>query len=87
MDAIAVAKARGGVVGDDVDLVVSSSDGSFLSSAIGAAAPQSLLDQPVTVPSPLPPFVQDLARRLGPASWLVTDPAVQARLEYLVEIK
>jgi protease-4 len=87
MDAVAAPKVRGGLSGDDFDLVIASSDGSMLSAAIGAAVPQSLLDKEVTIPSPLPPFVQDLARRLGPASWLVTDPTVQARLEYLVEIR
>ena len=44
MDAVAAAKVRGGLEGDDYNLVIASGDGSMLSVAIGAAAPQSLLD-------------------------------------------
>jgi len=87
MDALAAAKAKAGIVGDDFDVEIASAGGNPFSMAVGAAVPQSLLDTPMSLPSPLPPFVQDLARRLGPASWLVTDPSVQARMEYLVEIR
>ena len=48
MDAVAAAKVRGGLEGDDYDLVIASGDGSMLSVAIGAAAPQSLLDQEIS---------------------------------------
>lgn len=85
MDAIADAKARAGV-GDDYELQISSGDGGLVGAAIGAAAPEALLEKPISLPSPLPPFLQDLARRLGPAAFVVTQPTVQARLEYLVEI-
>lgn len=87
MDAIASAKRRAGLEGDDYDVELYSKDGGLLGAAVGAVAPSALLEVPVTLPSPLPPLVQDVARRLGPAGWLVTHPALQARLEYLVEIE
>ncbi|MEW5741827.1 MAG: signal peptide peptidase SppA [Myxococcota bacterium] len=87
MAAVAAAKQKAGLVGDDVDLTISSGGLDALGLAIGTVAPEALLQKPVTVPSTMPPLVQDLARKLGPASWMVTNPAIQARLEYLVEIE
>lgn len=87
MAAIAAAKQKAGVVGDDVELTISSGGLDVLGTVIGAVAPEALLDKPIGVPNPLPPLVQDLAQKLGPASWMVTNPALQARLEYLVEIE
>lgn len=85
MDAIADAKARAGL-GDDYEVDIASGDGGLLGSLVGAAAPSALLEKPIALPSPLPPFLQDLAQKLGPAAFLVSQPTVQARLEYLVEI-
>jgi protease-4 len=84
-DALAEAKARAGL-GDDYEVAIASGDGGLLSMALGAEAPAALLQKPVALPGPLPPFLQELARKLGPAAFLVSQPTVQARLEYLVEI-
>jgi protease-4 len=87
MAAVAAAKQKAGLVGDDVELTFTTGDLGALGVALGAIAPKALLEAPAALPTPLPPLLQDLARRLGPASWMMTHPGVQARLEYLVEIQ
>jgi protease-4 len=84
-DALAEARTRAGL-GEDVDVEIATGDGGLLRALLGASAAPALLEQPVALPSPLPPMLQELARKLGPAAFLVAQPALQARLEYLVEI-
>lgn len=88
MEAVQSAKVKGGIdeKDDDFQLVIVQSSGSLLGSLIGVAAP-SVLDQPLPAPSPIPAALDPLVKQLGPYGWLFGPPAVQARLEYDVQLR
>jgi protease-4 len=87
MDAIALAKEKAGVEGDDVELNILQSSTSLLGSVVGATMPDALLSHPMPAAQPLPPGLQSLAEQLGRAAWMLNSPGVQARLEYSIEIR
>lgn len=87
MDAIALAKAKAGVEGDDVELNIMQSSTSLLGSVVGATMPDALLSQPMPAAQPLPPGLQSLTEQLGRAAWMLNSPGVQARLEYSIDIR
>lgn len=86
MDAIAAAKQKAGV-GDDVELELYQASSGLLSGLFGSVAPSALLELPAPGAATVPPGLQALARQLGPLSWLIERPRLQARLEYAVEIR
>lgn len=88
MEAVQSAKVKGGIdeKDDDFQLVIVQSSGSLLGSLIGVAAP-SVLEQPLPTPSPIPAALDPLVKQLGPYGWLFGPPAVQARLEYDVQLR
>ncbi len=89
MDAVQAAKTKAGLAADDDDfqLTIAQAPGTLLGSLLGVAAPQALLDAKVPDPSPLPPALKRLVADLGPDGWLFGPPAVQARLEFQVDLR
>lgn len=88
MDAIALAREKAGVEGDDVAVrIMQSSNSGLLGSVVGATLPDALLSQPVPQAQPLPPGLQSLAAQLGHAAWMLESPGVQARLEYQIDVR
>jgi protease IV len=89
MDAVASAKKHAQVETDDVRLEVVKSGSGVLGSLLGATAPSALLQ--ATLPqTALPPALEALAQKLGPAAWLLETGAgahVQARMEWLVDVR
>jgi protease-4 len=86
-EAIEAAKARAGV-SEDVGVRLAKTNDGPLGSLVGAAVPSALLQLQVAAPQPtLPALLQSVIAQLGPAAWLFEAPKVQARLEWLVEIK
>jgi protease-4 len=88
MDAVQAAKVKGGIAADDDDFQLSivQASGSLVGSLLGLAAP-SVLEQPVPTQTPLPEALAPVLKQLGPHGWLFGPPAVQARLEYEIEVR
>lgn len=88
MDAVKAVKVKAGFEpnDDDFQLAIFGGSGSLLGSMIGVAAP-GLLEQPAPAPTPLPAALQPLVQQLGPSGWLFGPPAIQARLEFDLELK
>lgn len=88
MDAVHAAKVKGGIAADDDDFQVAimQSSGSLVGTLLGLTAP-SLLEQPIPAQSPVPDALAPIIKQLGPHGWLFGPPAVQARLEYDVEVR
>jgi hypothetical protein len=53
---------------------------------LGLAAP-SLLEQPLPNASVIPAALDPIVKQLGPYGWLFGPPAVQARMEYQVDLR
>jgi protease-4 len=89
LEAVRAAKVKGGIDenDDDYQLVISHAPGSMLGSLIGVTAPEALLEAPVPSPTPLPKALEPVVKQLGPSSWLFGPPAIQARLEYDLELR
>jgi protease-4 len=85
-DAIAAAKARAHVEGDDVELTVVQPESGLLGSLVGSVAPTSLLDSPLPAPAHSP-LLDTIAQQLGPSAWLLDAARPQARLEWLIEVE
>jgi protease-4 len=83
MDAIAEAKKRAGLAAEDVRLVIHQPRQGLLTSLLSAVTPPAILEERLLPP----PEFQLLASQLGPMRWLLDAPGVQARMEYVVEIK
>jgi protease-4 len=88
MDAVRAAKVKAGfdAKDDDFQLPIYSAPGSLLGSLLGVAAP-TVMEQPLPQPDPLPAALDPIVRQLGPHGWLFGPPAVQARLEYGLDIR
>jgi len=88
MDAVRAAKVRGGIEegDDDFQLAIFQARGSLLGSLLGVTAP-TLLEQPLPNASPLPQALEPIVKQLGPYGWLFGPPAVQARLEFQVDLR
>lgn len=89
MEAVRSARLKAGFAEDDEDyqLSIIQSSGSLLGSLIGVAAPQSLLEQPLPNPTPIPTAFEPIVKQLGPHGWLFGPPGVQARLEYDIQLR
>ncbi len=88
MEAVNAAKLKAGFEpgDDDYQLALFHGSGSLLGSMLGVAAP-TLMEQPAPAPTPLPAALQPLVQQLGPYGWLFGPPAIQARLEFGLEVK
>lgn len=88
MEAVRAAKVKGGIAegDDDFQLAIMQASGSLVGSLLGLTAP-SVLEQPVPTQTPLPEALNPVLKQLGPHGWLFGPPAVQARLEYDVELR
>ncbi len=86
MEAIASAKKQANV-GDDVELEVVQAEQTLLGSLLGATAPSSVLQSKLPQTA-LPVMLEGLAQKLGPTAWLLeASPRVQARMEWLVDVR
>ena len=83
-DAVAAARARAKIENEDYEVTVVQNGG--LGALVGAAAPSALLELPLPAPA-YPPFLDTLARQLGPSAWLLDTAQPQARLEWIVETR
>jgi protease IV len=88
MEAVRSAKAKAGIAENDDDFQLSlfQARGSLLGSLLSVAAP-SLLEHPLPNASVLPASLDPIVKQLGPYGWLFGPPAVQARLEYQVDLR
>ncbi len=88
MEAISAAKVKAGIAADDRDVAVNfyTANPGLLTSVVSATAPAVLLDMPMPV-TKLPLGLDTLLERLGPDAWLLDKPAVQARMEYSLELR
>ena len=88
MDAIAAEKVKAGLAPNDGDVALTMyhANTSMLSGVLSAAAPSVLLD--LGVPEAKLPFgLESMLERLGPDAWLLDKPAVQARMEYSLQVR
>jgi protease IV len=85
MDAVAAAQAKSRFSGQLEAMVWKSRSGG-LGGLLSVAAPAAL-EMPVPTQSQALPVPDALAKMLGAHAWLLAAPALQARLEYTLEVK
>lgn len=84
MDAVAAARKASGA-GPELEVHMYQSQGGVMGSVLSATAP-AILELPVS--AALSPFsIEAFAAKLGLFGWLLEPPALQARMEYVIEAR